>query len=118
MTRTVWTSALSLLLLAGSLLAQGDGDYMILDEVNIEGEVREPSVEIIASRMEPILSTFKLEKSFLNKLKTPDSRIVSLNPGIRLEKRITDPDPLLDRQRILGRSITMPPASPGTEAEK
>jgi hypothetical protein len=118
MTRTVWTSALAVICLAGSALAQGDGDYMILDEVSIEGEVREPSVEIISSRLEPILSTFRLEKSFLAKLKTPDSRIVSLNPGIRLEKRITDPGPLLDRQRFLVRSTVSVPVEPSSQSEE
>jgi len=112
----VWISAWLGLVLAVSALAQGD-DYMLLDEVTIEGEVAEPSVEIISSRLEPILSTFRLEKSFLAKLKTPDSRIVSLNPGIRLEQRITDPDPLLKRQRLLVRQAPAPVnrVSPVTE---
>ena len=110
MTRTVWISPLLALVLA--LSARAQDDYLILDEVAIEGEVREPSVEIIASRMKPVLSTFRLEKSFLAKLKTPDSHIVSLNPGIRLEQRITDPDPLLRRERELGRSTT--PATSST----
>ncbi len=109
MTRTAWTSLL-LLLLARLLPAQ-EGEYLILDEVTIEGEVREPAVAIISARIQPELSTFKLEKSFLDKLRRPDPRIVNLNPGIRLEMKISDPAPLLERRRsVAPLSLEAPPA--------
>ncbi len=99
MTRTACISLL-LLWLATGIRAQED-DYLILDEVTIEGEVREPAVAIISARLKPELSTFKLEKSFLAKLRRPDPRIVNLNPGIRLELKISNPAPLLERRRTV-----------------
>lgn len=113
MTRTAWTSlTLAALLLAGPLVAQDDGDVFLLEEMSIEGQVREPSVEIISSRLLPEISGFRLEKSFLDQARRPDEELVDVDPVLGRQARLVDPDALLQRERFLLREVkTTPPAA-------
>ncbi|MDP2359709.1 MAG: hypothetical protein Q8O14_03005 [bacterium] len=93
-------AAALLLLLAGRAAAQEEG-ILMLDEVNIQGQVREPSVAIISSRLQPEISGFRLEKSFFDQLRTPDPRLVGLDRALVRGERLRDRESLLARTRIL-----------------
>ncbi len=101
MTRIAWNSLLlgGLLVLADCLSAQDD--FLILDEVTIEGQIREPSVAIISSRLRPEISDFRLERSFVDQARRPNVEFSAFNPELALGTRILLPRELLERQRVL-----------------
>jgi len=84
-----------------SRLPAQDKDFFMLDEVSIKGQVREPAVAIISSRMQPEITGFKLEKSFFDQVRSPDEELVDLDPAMGLGLRIPDRDDLLGRARHL-----------------
>lgn len=99
MSRIVW---ISLLLGAVGLPALGqDKDYFMLDEVSIKGQVREPAVAIISSRLQPEIVGFKLEKSFFDQVRSPDEELVDVDPVMGQGLRIPNREALLNRARSL-----------------
>lgn len=104
MTRIAWTSlTLATLALAGSLAAQEE--FFLLEDMTIEGQVREPSVEIISSRLLPEISGFRLEKSFLDQARRPDEELVDVDPFLGRQARLENPEALLSRPRIVRRGL-------------
>jgi hypothetical protein len=98
MTRIVWISLLSGLLFGAPLFAE---DFLILDDMDIKGEVREPAVEIISSRILPSIEGFRMEKSFLQQARQPDPNIVELPLKFGIPVRMLAPELLLERPRAL-----------------
>jgi hypothetical protein len=102
MSRTGWISLAALGLLAlGPRGGRAQDDYMMLDEMSIKGQVREPAVAIISSRLQPEIQGFRLEKSFFDQVRTPDEELVSLDRGMVREERVKDREALLARARVL-----------------
>jgi hypothetical protein len=100
MIKIVWINLLSLVFCTGSLTAQ---ELLILDDVQIDGEVREPSVEIIASRILPLVEDFRMEKSFLKQARRPDAELVGLSDDLGKPVRMPAPELLLNRPRYVSK---------------
>ncbi len=113
MSRTAWIS-LGLFLLAGAGRSQ-ERDFLMLDELSIKGQVREPAVAIISSRIQPEITGFKLEKSFFDQVRSPDEELVDVDPAMGLGLRIANRDALLERSRTLSRAAW--PLSGGSSPE-
>jgi len=112
MTRTAWTSLpLAALLACGSAAAQeaAEDGVFLLEELSIQGQVREPSVEIISSRLLPEISGFRLEKSFLDQARRPDEELVDVDGRLALTTRLEDPDAMLSRPRTPRPGVKTPP---------
>lgn len=102
MSRIAWIK-LSLLLLAAAPRAQ-ERDFLMLDELSIKGQVREPAVAIISARIQPEITGFKLEKSFFDQVRSPDEELVDVDPGMGAGVRIANKDRLLERPRTLAKA--------------
>lgn len=106
MARTVWTKLTLAVLFAASLGRAQDDEVLILDEISIEGQVREPSVAIFSSRMLPVIEGFRLEKSFFDQARSPDEELVELDPEWGREGRVENPEALLKRDRLPRHALT------------
>jgi hypothetical protein len=97
MSRTAWSSVI----LLGASLALAQENVFMLDELEITGQVREPAVAIISSRLQPEITGFRLEKSFFDQVRAPDEELVDLDRGLAREARLPDRETLLARTRVL-----------------
>jgi hypothetical protein len=100
MARIVLTRFLILLLAAATVAVAQEEDVFLLDELSIEGQVREPSVAIFSTRILPEIEAFKLEKSFFDQARSPDEQLVELDPDMGNAARVQDPQAMLGRERV------------------
>jgi hypothetical protein len=115
MSRTAWISLLGAgLLAAHGARAQG-GDFLLLDEMTIKGQVKQPAVAIISSRLVPEIQGFKLEKSFFEQVRSPDEELVLLDRRLADQALIRDPQALLARARQMQAAAW--PLKGGADAE-
>jgi hypothetical protein len=98
----------------GPAVAQEE-EVLLLDDLLIKGQVREPSVEIISSRLQPTIRGFRLEKSFLDQARRPDEELVDVDPLLGREARLASPDALLSRPRVLRPGLKTPPVAADQE---
>ena len=101
MSKTAWINLLAAGLLAGTPARAQDDGVLMLDEMSIKGQVREPAVAIISSRLQPEIEGFKLEKSFFEQVRSPDEELVDLDRGMAGQATIRDREVLLNRARLL-----------------
>jgi hypothetical protein len=97
MSRIAWSS----LLLLGVAVAPAQENVFMLDELEITGQVKEPAVAIISSRLQPEITGFRLEKSFFDQVRAPDEELVDLDRAMAREARVPDRETLLARTRVL-----------------
>ncbi len=100
MARIVLTRFLILLLAAAPVALAQEEEVFLLDELSIEGQVREPSVAIFSTRILPEIEAFKLEKSFFDQARSPDEQLVELDPNMGNAARVQDPQAMLGRERM------------------
>jgi hypothetical protein len=92
-------SWLLVLLLAATGLAQGEPQRVMLGEITIKGEVSQPSVSIISSRIQPEFRRLQVEKSFLTEIRQPSAKVLQLNADVRVPHKIKAIEQLLFRER-------------------
>jgi len=88
-------------MLLGAAAALAQENVFMLDELEITGQVKEPAVAIISSRLQPEITGFRLEKSFFDQVRSPDEELVDLDRGMAREARVPDRDALMARTRVL-----------------
>ena len=93
------SSWMLVLLLATIGLAQVETERVMLGEITIKGEVSQPSVSIISSRIQPEFRKLQVEKSFLSEIRQPSAKVLQLNADIRAPYRIKGIEQLLFRER-------------------
>jgi len=89
---------LLLLFIAVALQAQ-PRERVMLGEITIKGEIRQPSVSIIASRIRPEFRKLQVEKSFLTEIRQAPADVVELNSDIRAPFKLRGIDALLAKER-------------------
>ncbi|MBL7033385.1 MAG: hypothetical protein ISR91_04500 [Candidatus Delongbacteria bacterium] len=96
-----------LLLLLFTAVAGVAQERVLLGEVTIKGEIRQPNVAMFSSRIPPEFRKLQVEKSFLTEIRQPLAEVVELNSDIRAPYKIGKIETLLLKERqykLSGRS--------------
>lgn len=72
---------------------------VMLGEITIKGEIRQPSVSIISSRIQPEFRKLLVEKSFLTEIRQASAEVIELNSDIRAPFKIRKIESLLLKDR-------------------
>ena len=93
---------LLLISLSATAMAQVNSDQaprVMLGEINIKGEIRQPSVSIISSRIQPEFRKLHVEKSFLTEIRQAPAEVIELNSDIRAPFKIHRVESMLLKDR-------------------
>ncbi len=93
------SSCLLVFMLSTIGLGQGEQERVMLGEITIKGEVSQPSVSIISSRIQPEFRRLQVEKSFLTEIRQPSAKVLQLNVDVRAPHKIQQIERLLFRER-------------------